>query len=294
MVFLRSLLKVRVGIFFFFFLLRPLSWKDFRGGAGGEGGASRVWTTWRWGVGGGWWACSPGWGGRADWLFARPPSSPSAQSLPARPPTLQPGPQNCLLEHILLLIFSGGWLGQGALSVLANGRCALVSCWCRRPTQDLGGEQRPHLRPRPVPLQGKGPEGGGAPGGVTAQPCAPRRPPEPGLGAGWGGCSWARPRSPAPSQAPTRPGCLPAQTRETLGRARAPAAWRVQLGGQVAKRMNLAAAGGGTGGCGGCGCPRGQRPGLVPGPRTGPHTSSQPRRLEIKRLTRQLCPSFPD
>lgn len=117
MVFLRSLLKVRVGIFFFFFfLLRPLSWKDFRGGAGGEGGASRVWITWRWGVGGGWWACSPGWGGRADWLFARPPSPPSAQSLPALPPTLQPGPQNCLLEHILLLFFSGGWVAWAGSS----------------------------------------------------------------------------------------------------------------------------------------------------------------------------------
>lgn len=143
------------------------------------------------------------------------PFHPPPPRLPARPPTLQPGPQNCLLQHILLLFFSGGWLGQGALSVLANGRCAPVSCWCRRPTQDLGGEQRPPSRPRPVPLQGKGPEGGGAPGGVTAQPRAPRRPPEPGLGAGWGGCSWARPRSPAPSQAPTRPGRLPAQTRET-------------------------------------------------------------------------------
>lgn len=54
-------------------------------------------------------------------------------------------------------------------------------------------------------------------------------------------------RSPAPSQAPTRPGRLPPQTRETLGRARGPAAWCVQPGGQVAKRMKLAAAGGGTG-----------------------------------------------
>ena len=216
MVFLRSLLKVRVGIFFFFFFLRPLSWKDFRGGAGWEerevlpdfgprGGGVSV-------VGGG--HAAPG--GEVMRTGSSPaPFHPPPPSLPARPPTLEPGPQNCLLEHILLLFFSGGWLGQGALSVLANGRCAPVSCWCRRPTQDLGGEQRPPSRPRPAPLQGKGPEGGGAPGGVTAQPRAPRRPPEPGLGAGWGGCSWARPRSPAPSQAPTRPGRLPAQTRET-------------------------------------------------------------------------------
>lgn len=54
--------------------------------------------------------------------------------------------------------------------------------------------------------------------------------------------------------------------------------------------MKLAAAWGGTG--------RGMgemstrlRPGLVPRPRTVPHNCSCPRRLEIKRLTRQLCPS---
>lgn len=43
----------------------------------------------------------------------------------------------------------------------------------------------------------------------------------------------------------------------------------------------------------GGGCPRGPRPGLVPGPPTGPHNSSCPRR-EMKRLTRQLRPSQSD
>ena len=156
----------------------------------------------------------------------------------------------------------------------------------------------PHPRPwgrakTPCVPQGKGPEGGGAPGGVTAQPVAGVQPPEPGLGAGWGGCSWARPRSPALSQAPTRPGRLPAQTRGTLRWERGPARGAPSHGGRSSHKTKLAAA------CGGMG--RGvrelstrPRPGLVPRPRTGPHNSSCPRRLEIKRLTRQLCPSQSD
>lgn len=38
----------------------------------------------------------------------------------------------------------------------------------------------------------------------------------------------------------------------------------------------------------------GLQPGLVPGPRAGPHNSPCPGRLEIKRLKRRLCPSWSD
>lgn len=210
---MRSLLKVRVGIFFFLSYLGHFPGKIFVAGLDGRRGRCFQ-TLDHVEVGCRWWVVGmQSRVGRSCGLALRsPPFTPSAQSLPARPPTLKPGPQNCLLEHILLLFFSGGWLGQGALSVLANGRFAPVSCRCRRPTQDLGGEQRPPLRPRPrpVPLQGKGPEGGGAPGGVTAQPCAPRRPPEPGLGGGVGwvqlGSREAQPRArPGPALAASCP-----------------------------------------------------------------------------------------
>lgn len=120
-----------------------------------------------------------------------------------------------------------------------------------------GRKQKPPCAPR-----GKGPEGGGAPGGVTASLCVRVKPPEPGLGAEWGGCSWTRPRSPAGA----RPRPALAASGETLRMERRPAAWRAQPwrpGHQIHKVGRS---------LGNRGCPRGPWSGLIPGPRTGPTT----------------------
>lgn len=95
----------------------------------------------------------------------------------------------------------------------------------------------------------------------------------PGLGRGEAGAAGLTAK-PSPNQAPTRPG--------RRGRERGPAAWRADRG-----RPGYPVGPEGA-------VHWGLQPGLVPGPRAGPHNSPCPRRLEIKRLTRRLCPSRSD
>lgn len=104
----------------------------------------------------------------------------------------------------------------------------------------------------------------------------------PGLGRGEAGAARLTAK-PSPNQAPTRPG--------RRGRERGPAAWRADHGrpGYPVDPAGLLEESAGRGRC-----IRGLQPGLVPGPRAGPHNSPCPRRLEIKRLTRRLCPSRSD
>lgn len=114
----------------------------------------------------------------------------------------------------------------------------------------------------------------------------------PGGGVGW--MQLGSPAKPSPEPGPDPPWPPPGSYQrnpekgERLSRVARPAS----PGGQVIKWTKLAAAWGGTG-RGGV-CPRGPRPGLIPRPSTGPHNSTCPRLLEIKRLTRQLCPSQSD
>lgn len=110
--------------------------------------ASRLWTTWEKGESWGRWAAA----GSPQGIRARILQGGECQLAPPHPlhssvSTRWAGdpaayPKNYKLGHILLLLvfFWGGWLGQGALSVFANGRCALLSCWCSCPTQDPGIE----------------------------------------------------------------------------------------------------------------------------------------------------------
>ena len=67
----------------------------------------------------------------------------------------------------------------------------------------------------------------------------------PGGGVGW--VQLGSPAKPSPEPGPDPPWPPPGPDPRNLGRARGPAAWLVQPGGQVAKRMKLAVAGGGTG-----------------------------------------------
>lgn len=221
-------------------------------------------------------ASSWGWG----WgMQTRPSLSPSTRS--AGDPAAHHR-KNYMPGHILLLLFwgGGGWFGQGALSILANGRCARLSVWYRRPPETWGrtkarvppkaqarGRRRARRRPSPAPRSAE--------------------PPEPRLGAGWGGCSSARLPGPAPSQAPTRPGRLLARTRETPRRESAAAAWPAQPGSSGHQIDEVSRRPGREGGCP-------QDHGLAwsrgPGQTLLPHPPC-PRRLEIKRVTRQLLSS---
>lgn len=137
MVFLRSLLKVRVSIFSY---LGHFPGKIFHGGSRREErSASGLWTTRRWGGGGGQ-LCVVEVGGNA-YSYPRLP----AQSPPPRTRTLEPRPQNCMLGLILLLLnFGGGSFGQ---EVFFCSHCVL-SCRYLRPTQDLEGEQKLHVSPK--------------------------------------------------------------------------------------------------------------------------------------------------
>lgn len=104
----------------------------------------------------------------------------------------------------------------------------------------------------------------------------------PGLGRGEGGAARLAAKL-SPSQAPTSPG--------RRGRERGPAYWRAQRGrpGYPVDPAGLLEGERREGAV-----HSGLQPGLVPGPRAGPHNSPCPRRLEIKRLTRRVCPSRSD
>lgn len=124
MVFLRSLLKVRVAYFSY---LGPFPGKIFVVGLDGRRGRC-FYTLDHVEVGCGWRAVGSSLqsGVRGVCVWGVPTRSPPAlPHLPLRPlrpvssplarlPTLQPGPQNCMLGHILLLLFLRGvaWAGS--------------------------------------------------------------------------------------------------------------------------------------------------------------------------------------
>lgn len=140
MVFLRSLLKVRVSIFSY---LGHFPGKIFTVGLDGERERC-FWTLdhLEVGCGWGWWAavCSRG-GGNAD--SYPPPPCPVPTSSDA-----DPAAQSAKLHagaHFIVIKFWRGvvvWTGSSFSS-----HCAL-SCWYLRPTQDLGGEQKLHVSPK--------------------------------------------------------------------------------------------------------------------------------------------------
>ncbi|CAO2587327.1 hypothetical protein LEMLEM_LOCUS4434 [Lemmus lemmus] len=141
--------------------------------------------------------------------------------------------------------------------------------WCHGPTHGFQDEQKPRCPLRNRPRERR----------LAWRPSAS---PIPGLKLGrraWGGVR--------PLQRPTRPRPGPGRR----GRERGPAAWRADHGrpGYPVDPASLLEESAGRGRC-----IRGLQPGLVPGPRAGPHNSPCPRRLEIKRLTRRLCPSRSD
>lgn len=149
-----SLLKVGEGIFF----LSHFPGKIFAvRGMAEEGGPSRLWTTWRWGIGSG----QPGAVclARARRYKSAPrPRSPSARPR-VRPPWSPQFTEVQARAHFIVIFFKV-WDWKVSLSILAHGRWALLNCWCHRPTQDLRDENKnPRVSPEEkVPREAAPPE----------------------------------------------------------------------------------------------------------------------------------------